>query len=360
MSPLKSLSPGYQLEIRQLSNSDWSALICNFSDATLYQSRSYGSVRWSPACLEHAVLMKDATAIAMAQVTIVRVPLLRCGFAYIPWGPLWKKSACAENVESLRQLSRGLIREYVHNRGLLLRMIPNDLDVIETPLRSILEEEGFRRAESKYRTLILDLSPTLEEIRKGLAQKWRNQLNRSEKNGLTITESTDVAQYDKFMGIYRQMMDRKIFDTDVSIDQFHSIQNDLPDSFRMRVFLCEHDGETVAGAVCSAIGNMGIYLLGATNDHGMQAKGSYLLQWHIIQWLKSRGCQIYDLGGIDPEANPGVYHFKSGISSKEARQIGTFELCSNLRSSLAVGFREKFLPALRQFHPTRKKAEQAS
>jgi lipid II:glycine glycyltransferase (peptidoglycan interpeptide bridge formation enzyme) len=35
-----------------------------------------------------------------------------------------------------------------------------------------------------------------------------------------------------------------------------------------------------------SIGDTGVYLFGATNDEGMKNKGSYLLQWKAIQWMK--------------------------------------------------------------------------
>ena len=69
----------------------------------------------------------------------------------------------------------------------------------------------------------------------------------------------------------------------------------------------------MAGLVASAMGDSAIYLLGATSDDGLNAKGAYLLQWTLIQWLKENGFKWYDLGGIDPEGNPGVYSFKKRI-----------------------------------------------
>ena len=81
----------------------------------------------------------------------------------------------------------------------------------------------------------------------------------------------------------------------------------------MQIMICEDRGAPVAGLVVSAIGGSAIYLLGATSDDGLKSKGAYLLQWNMIQWLKQNGVRWYDLGGIDPEANRGVYSFKKGI-----------------------------------------------
>jgi hypothetical protein len=38
-------------------------------------------------------------------------------------------------------------------------------------------------------------------------------------------------------------------------------------------------------------------------------------------WLKEHGARGYDLGGIDPEANPGGYHFKSGFGGVDMTQL---------------------------------------
>ena len=57
--------------------------------------------------------------------------------------------------------------------------------------------------------------------------------------------------------------------------------------------------------------------------------------------MKENGCQWYDLGGIDPDNNPGVYHFKSGISRREIYHIGQFEISQSKISNLIVKGAEK-------------------
>ena len=87
------------------------------------------------------------------------------------------------------------------------------------------------------------------------------------------------------------------------------------------------------------MGNKGIYLLGASNDTGRKLKGSYLLQWKAIEWMKAQGCKWYDLGGIDPVENKGTYIFKSGLSGKAGKdvsQVGQYDLAPNLHTKLMV------------------------
>ena len=132
------------------------------------------------------------------------------------------------------------------------------------------------------------------------------------------------------------MRARKPFETTVEVAEFRRMQAQLPPSLKMETFICEKEGKLLNAIVLSAIGDTAIYLLGATSADGLKLKGAYLLQWHAIQWLKERGCRWYDLGGINSERNPGVYHFKSGLSGEATHQLGTFERSGSWTSALCV------------------------
>ena len=81
---------------------------------------------------------------------------------------------------------------------------------------------------------------------------------------------------------------------------------ELNDEYKLKIFMAYKDKLPVAGIIGSAIGNTGIYLLGASNEIGMKNKGSYLLQWRMIKWLK----QILD-------EYPGSKTSFSGLNSTE-------------------------------------------
>jgi hypothetical protein len=104
----------------------------------------------------------------------------------------------------------------------------------------------------------------------------------------------------------------------------------------MQVLICEDQGTPVAGMVASAMGDSAIYLLGATGDRGLKSKGAYLLQWALINRLKDQGIRAYDLGGIDPQLNPGVYHFKQGLSGMDVCQISPLVASKSSLSAVLV------------------------
>ena len=334
------LDPVWQVEVDRATPEEWSAMLDLFYDANLYQTWSYGAVRWGRKNLSHLVLKRNGEVLGMAQLRIIRPTRFNFGMAYLRWGPLCHRRGRELDAEAALRIARALQEEYVCKRRLLLQILPNAFG--GSP-RAALFQSGFSRftqepqtSANVYRTFVLDLAPPIEELRKNLDKKWRNQLTRSEKNGLKIVAGNGTEEYRTFCRMYNQMWKRKAFETTVDVEEFGRLQEDLPKSHRMRILICEQDGLPVAGLVASAMGDSAIYLLGATSDDGLNAKGAYLLQWTLIQWLKENGFRSYDLGGIDPERNPGVYHFKSGLSGVDVSQLTPFAACNSLVSSAIV------------------------
>jgi lipid II:glycine glycyltransferase (peptidoglycan interpeptide bridge formation enzyme) len=105
------------------------------------------------------------------------------------------------------------------------------------------------------------------------------------------------------------------------------------------VILCKQDDEICAGAIFSTTGTMGTYLSGATSDKGLKTNGSYLVQWAFVKWLKENGFSQYDLNGVNPDLNPGTYHFKRGLAGKHGRDVellGKFQVSDGLLSDWVV------------------------
>jgi lipid II:glycine glycyltransferase (peptidoglycan interpeptide bridge formation enzyme) len=330
--------PVWQVEVDRATPTEWSRMIDLFDDANLYQTWPYGEVRWDRRNLSHLVLKRNDEVAAIAQLRIVRPTKLNFGMAYLRWGPLFQRRGEEPDAEVLAQMAGALSREYSRKRRLLLQILPNAFlgsnrcELFQSGFSGFTEEPS----ANLYRTFLVDLAPPIGELRRNLDAKWRNKLTRSEKNDLTITAGSGIDEYRTFCLMHDEMRKRKGFETTVNVEEFRKIQEDLPAPHRMRVLICEQKGTPVAGIVVSAMGDSAIYVLGATSDDGLNSKGSYLLQWTMIQWLKSNGFRWYDLGGIDPQANPGVYSFKKGLSGIDVMQLSPLVMCSSVISSAVV------------------------
>jgi hypothetical protein len=333
-------NPDWQVEVDRVPPPEWSKMLDLFEDANIYQTSAYGAVRWGEKNLSRLVLKRDGGVLGMAQLRIVRPTPLKFGMAYLRWGPLWERRGLPLDPEVPTRMARAIEDEYVGKRKLLLRVLPNAFagfpraDAVQSAF------SGFSRepltAENTYRTFVLDLSPSLDELRKNLDPKWRNKLSGAEKNNLTVVVGNGREQYQSFCQLYSQMRKRKTFETTVDVEEFQRIQEELTELHRMQILICADKGIPVAGVVVSAMGDSAIYLLGATSDAGLNTKGAYLLQWTIIRWLKENGIRWYDLGGIDPEGNPGVFSFKKGFSGLDVCQINPLVACGSSASSAMV------------------------
>src|SRR5260370_28043974 len=180
----------WQIEVDRAAPAEWSQMLDLFDDSNIYQTFAYGGGGWGRKNLSHLVLKRDGEVLAMAQIRIIRPTPLKFFIAYLRWGPVFERRGRALDPEVSANMARALEEEYVGKRRLFLRVLPNAF--VGSP-RAEAFQTAFSRftretlaADNTYRTLILDLAPTLEELRNRLDQKWRNQLTLSEKNNLKV------------------------------------------------------------------------------------------------------------------------------------------------------------------------------
>jgi len=340
-------------ELIQLDQKSWNEVISLFDDASIYQTWSLGMIRYGKDNIFHAIVRDKNEVIAACQYVIKKIPI-GLKIADVRWGPLWRRKDRQADEKALFFILTCLRKELVHKRRYLVRLFPriesNEVNNIEYCLKSI----GFSRKSysDSYRTLILDLTPSLEGIRKNLDQKWRNQLNKAEKSGLKIVQGTSDELFEEFMRLQREMLSRKDFSPGADYGEFQKIQKDLPEHLKMKIMTASDEGETINVAIFSAIGDTGIYLLGASGDKGIGKNGSNLLLWRSVEWMNMNGLRSYDLGGIDPEGNPGVYRFKLGLAGKTGRDIcliGQYDCAPNIWSKVL----SLMIPLIRRYRPKR-------
>jgi lipid II:glycine glycyltransferase (peptidoglycan interpeptide bridge formation enzyme) len=330
----------WEVEVDRVDSDGWSELLEQFDDANVYQTAAYGEVRWGRKNLSRFVLKRNGEVAGIAQLRLIRPTPLKCGIAYLRWGPLWESHRHPFDAETPVRLAQAIEDEYLKKRKLFVRILPNAFagSTRADVFQAAFSQFAFESPESSesYRTFVVDLAPSLDELRKKLDPKWRNKLKQAERNDLTVISGTGTDLYQTFCEMYSQMRRRKEFETTVDVEEFGRIQNALSDAQRMHVLICQDKGIPVAGIVVSAMGNSAIYLLGATSDAGLNARGAYLLQWSVIQHLKEKGIRFYDLGGIDPVKNLGVYQFKRGLSGADVCQIMPLAASSSALSAAMV------------------------
>jgi hypothetical protein len=330
------LASGYEAEVDAITPEAWCGQVAKFKDANLYQVWQHGAGN-DPATVSRLVVRRGGATAALAEVRLLRAPLVRFTVAYALWGPLFKSDDPASDADDFRQAVRAMRNEYAIRRGMVVRVNPRLFANQDDHMLSVLAEEGFLRVAHRRssQSLIMDLSDDLDQIRRQLDKKWRNCLSKAERSNLTITSGDSIELFDGFVQLYERMLQRKQFVPSADIAKHRRIQQELPEPMKMQVVLASDDAGPCAGAIFSALGDTAVYLFGATDDAGMRSSASYLVQWTIIQQLKALGIAHYDLNGVDPKHNPGTYHFKRGLAGSRAVEVTFAGQFQTMKGSVA-------------------------
>ncbi len=281
----------------------------------------------------------------LPKLWVVRYPILNAGLAHITWGPLWRLHGCPIQIRHFEALIKALYEEYVVNRGLLLRIRFNEIDNEQNLLvKQALDEMQVtgiicRTDEYRYRTIIIKLNFSLQQLRANLRKSWRRQLTKAEKKNLQVTVGTSNEEFAIFCRLHQEMVARKKFSKNVMNPYLYAdVQKAVPNSEKMKIFLARFNGNYVSGSVVSAQGNTGQSLLAATSTFDVDNKlsSSYLMDWHAMVWLRQNGFKYLDLRGYEPESYPGPSRYKAGFGGDDVRFVGTYENCQNLCSTKIV------------------------
>jgi lipid II:glycine glycyltransferase (peptidoglycan interpeptide bridge formation enzyme) len=337
--------------IKTIDRTEWQQIAPSFLDYNYRQLWDFGTTcaKRLNATSEHVAVQDNQEILGLADVRIKKIPVLGSGIAYINGGPLVRKNN-SDDYDRLRACLHALVSEYAEKQGLLLRIKPplgpeswNDQQ------NSAFEVSDFSTSQTikPYRTFLLDLNRTLEELRKNLSQKWRNNLKRAEAGIQPIQSDRSVESFTRFSGLYKMFRKKKQFDVDLDPEFYIDVQRLLPECERMRVALCEQEGILISGHVSNLLGDMAVNLFRANTKAALSSRVSYLIQWNGICYAHEQGCRWYDLGGIDPEGNPGVYSFKKGIGGKDVTAPGPFECYPDGFKRMLVSGCEKVYTTLR-------------
>lgn len=318
-----------QAVIEPIDQAAWEALAAGFGDYNYQQTWAYGMAmaQRRGAVSEHIAIYAAGKLIALADVRVKRLPLVGGGIAYISSGPLTRRGI-SDDAASLDLVLASLVREYVQRRGMALRILPPvGEEEVNQRIAGSFAAAGFRSTQRVrgYRTFLVSITASETVLRAALAQKWRNCLNASERQGLNVEFGSGEALFDQFITLLDNLVARKGFDMDLDARFYADVQRELPAREKLVVALVRGESEVHAGGVFAMHGENCVYLLGATAESGMKNKASYLLHWRMLLLARERGMRWYDLGGIDPVGNAGVYNFKRGFSGRDVSAAGPFE-----------------------------------
>jgi serine/alanine adding enzyme len=153
--------------------------------------------------------------------------------------------------------------------------------------------------------------------RESYSKACRKNVNRAEREGVTVRPARDAADLAEFHRIYIQTMERNealdsyFFD----LAHFETIFEELPAGARFA--LAEHDGRVVAATLyLHDAEDVYSYLGGADHDY-QQLRPTNAVVHDTIAWAKAEGKRRLILGG-GYRPDDGIFRFKASFSPLRA------------------------------------------
>lgn len=329
------------LALRPIAEEGWPDVAGGFADLTFEQSLTYARAAAARigARAEYLLLEERGQPVAAAAVRIKTVPGLGRGIAWIAAGPLLHPcGGPAPDMARIAAVLAALRAEFCTRRGHVLRLRPAGIAAHDgQTFAAAATAGGFAPAPQArpYASIAIDLGQDRETLMAALNGKWRTDLRFALKSGLALKAGTPADLGDRFLALYEKVQGIKGFRPDIT-PEFHFALSG-PD-FPREILVATREGVDLAGIVTGTAGQTTTYLFGATGAEGRRLKAGYFLTWEGIGRAQSRGLRWYDLGGVDPEANPDVARFKTRMNGMpilaepfEARPAGLVpELVSGL------------------------------
>ena len=360
----------------------WNLIISKFPNPHFLQSYEWGQVKakygWTSL---YAVWTADGkfsvfkatdpqslnTEHYVAAALILKRQILRNAFAarlsilYSPKGPLldWSNEALRNRVlDDLQSFAKkqGAIFFKMDPDVVLGTGVPDRVDnVIDNNGQTVMSELkrrgwGYSSDQIQFKnTILIDLSPTEDELLARMKQKTRYNIRLAEKKGVSVR----VGRLGDLPRLYKMYAETSVRDGFVirNEEYYKTVWETFMTNAKSPVsnspiinhlllmpftepLIAEVDGEPIASIFIFYFAGRAYYVYGMSRDKYREKMPSYLLQWEAIKRAKAYGCTVYDLWGAPDEFDEsdsmwGVFRFKEGLGGKVVRMLGAWDYAPN-------------------------------
>ncbi|MFZ5902482.1 MAG: lipid II:glycine glycyltransferase FemX [Chloroflexota bacterium] len=357
----------------------WNQLIASLPNPHFLQTHEWGQVKarvgWSPiyaVWTRQSSVISDQLSVISEQLSVTENCLAAClilkrtipirGLAarlsvlYAPKGPLldWAD-------ESLRKRVLDDLQAFAKKQGaIFLKMDPDIVlgtgipdadgsvaDAGGAAIQSELARRGwvFSSDQIQFRnSVLIDLTPSEEEMLARMKQKTRYNVRLAEKKGVTVRVGTT----DDLPMLYKMYAETSVRDGFVIRDEdyYMTVWKTFMSNVERLTFnvqrptplvvplIAEIDREPVAGLFLFMFSNRAYYVYGMSREIHREKMPTYLLQWEAMKRAKAAGCTVYDLWGApetfdESDSMWGVYRFKEGLGGRVVRTLGAWDYAPN-------------------------------
>lgn len=303
----------------------WDSLVLDNPDGgNVFQGAEFAKQKkltgWTPR-----YIMVDEIAVTVLEK---RVPGLS-NMWYIPKGP---------GIVSPVQLADMLpgLRTFALKHGVFAVKIEPEIIKTDDAVR-LIKAVGLKTVhpiQPNASTVLIDLTPSLDDILAGLNQKGRHAIRRAERDGVTVKR---VDTSNENCKIFYELLSETAIGQRFAVHSFEyqkAFWQRFTDANMGQLFFAYVNGTVVAGAFALVFGSKSTYKDGASVRKKVVYGASHLLQWEVIKWAKGRGSKTHDLCGTPPsdkindESHPhyGIGRFKTSFNKQVTDYVGAYDL----------------------------------
>jgi lipid II:glycine glycyltransferase (peptidoglycan interpeptide bridge formation enzyme) len=320
------------MTIRFASNQEiknWNSLVCKNPDGgNIFQGYEFAQQKilgsWQPRFMIVEDIGESLVLLALEKSVLQLGKLW-----YVPKGP---GVTSGEDLESLC----GTLKNFAAQQHVFMVKVEPELSRSATKayLDSISLLTSVPPIQPNFSTVLLDLSPPLDDILSGLPQKGRYAIKKAERDGASAKA---VVASDKNCRVMFDLLKDTAQHSGFGIRSFEyykSYWQRYEKAGIGQLFFAYVDKKVVAGAYALAFGKKGTYKDGASIRERTVYGASHLLQWTVITWLKSKGITVHDLCGAPPSdkikdsSHPhyGIGLFKTSFNKEVTDYVGAYDL----------------------------------
>lgn len=299
----------------------WREIIKNHPEANFLQSPEYKKMN---EILGDKVIVQDFDKGGYA-LMIVR-NARRGRYLEIPCGPLidWQNTELAKDVmNKIKQIAKKekcvfvRIRPQIKNSSENLAIM-NALGLKKSPMHLAAEH-----------TVMIDLSPTEDDLLKNMRRQTRYEVRRAEKLGIRVTVGDSETMFKEFHQVQLETAKRQGFvppSLPVLLAEREAFEKNIS------IYVAETEtGEKIAYGLIIKNGHEGDYYEAASTPLNREFPGAYALLWQAMRDLKKEGYQRFNLWGIAPAGQQnhryaGVTTFKTGFGGEVIEFIPAHDL----------------------------------
>jgi len=292
-----------EVGIDELDAGKWNELLTKSEVCDAFQTYEWAEVHKNSMNARPRFLTIEKGRETMGGVLFFKKKLFRIFDVYeVRGGPLYIGKNKAAVMQSILKAFRRKKQRSVYSL-----FVPSPQ--INLAFKKIFEAEGYNPIA--FRTSIIDLERSLEEIWSAIDKKARWGVRKAKRLGVEVTTAETLNLWKQYYDL-RVLHSRKKHYPTIPFAFFVEMFN-LQSRNISRLFVAKHNGRMIAGSLFLNYRQNMVFLQNSSLDAFLSYNPNNLIQWKSIEWAKQNGVTTYDINGLPWEGTPylrGIYGYK--------------------------------------------------